>query len=333
MAILVTGGAGYIGSHAVAELLARGEDVVVLDNLRTGHREAVLTPCLHVGDIADDSLLDRIFHAHDVEAVMHFAALSVVGESVCDPLAYYDNNVAGTACLLAAMKRHGVSLLVFSSTAAVYGSPTRVPLHEDDATLPTNPYGDTKLAIERMLAWCERAHGLRSVSLRYFNAAGAHPIHDIGEDHAPETHLVPLVLQTALGQRERITIFGDDYDTPDGTCVRDYIHVIDLADAHWRALQRLRQGASARVYNLGNGRGFSVREVVACARAVTGAAIDVMNGPRRAGDPPMLVASSERARNELGWEPQHGQLEDIVASAWRWHRAHPRGFSASVALR
>jgi UDP-glucose 4-epimerase len=327
MAVLVTGGAGYIGSHTVAELLARGEEVLVLDNLQKGHRPAVLAPTFYEGDIRDAALLNSIFQTHAVEAVIHFAADSLVGESVTDPLAYYDNNVVTAQRLLSAMKLHGVRNIVFSSTAAVYGEPEQVPIRETDATAPTSPYGETKLAIERMLRWCEGAYGIRSICLRYFNAAGAHPSGAIGEDHTPESHLIPIVLQVALGQRDAVSIFGDDYPTVDGTCVRDYVHVMDLANAHWLALQRLRQTGVSGIYNLGNGQGFSVRDVIEQARAVTGHPIPVQVTPRRPGDPAVLIASSERAKQELGWQPQHAALATIIASAWRWHRDHPRGYA------
>ncbi|PWK06593.1 UDP-glucose 4-epimerase GalE [Tumebacillus permanentifrigoris] len=327
MAVLVTGGAGYIGSHTVAELLAHGEEVVVLDNLQKGHRPAVRAPIFYEGDIRDQELLDRIFDKHAIEAVIHFAADSLVGESVTDPLAYYDNNVVTAQRLLSAMKRHGVPNIVFSSTAAVYGEPEQVPICETDATAPTSPYGETKLAIEKMLRWCEGAYGIRSICLRYFNAAGAHPDGQIGEDHTPESHLIPIVLQVALEQRDAVSIFGDDYPTVDGTCVRDYVHVMDLANAHWLALQRLRKTKQSGIYNLGNGLGFSVRDVIEQARAVTGHPIPAMVVPRRPGDPAVLIASSQRAGQELGWQPQYDSLETIIASAWNWHLHHPRGYA------
>ncbi|CCQ92352.1 UDP-glucose 4-epimerase [[Clostridium] ultunense Esp] len=270
MAILVTGGAGYIGSHTVVELLSHGEEVIVLDNLRTGHRESVLGGELIEGDIRDGDLLDRLFRTHEVEAVIHFAAHSLVGESVGKPLDYYENNLLGSHSLLSAMVRHGVKKIVFSSTAATYGEPKRIPIQEEDDTLPTNPYGETKLAMERMFRWCDGAYGVKSISLRYFNAAGAHPEAKIGEDHVPETHLIPLILQVPLGKRESIHIFGNDYPTPDGTPIRDYIHVMDLAVAHYLALEKLRKEEKSGVYNLGNGRGFSVKEVIETARRVTG---------------------------------------------------------------
>ena len=326
MAVLITGGAGYIGSHTVAEFLAHGEEVVVLDNLRQGHRAAVADSVFYEGDIRDQSLLHQIFTNHDIEAVIHFAANSLVGESVEKPLQYYENNVVGTHALVKAMLEHGVKKIVFSSTAAVYGEPQHIPIREDDPTVPANPYGETKLAIERMLRWCDQAYGLKSVSLRYFNAAGAHPEGKIGEDHHPETHLIPIILQVALGQREVIKIFGDDYNTPDGTCIRDYIHVMDLANAHWLALEYLRQGGASTAYNLGNGTGFSVKEVIEAARRVTGHPIPTETASRRAGDPAVLVASSERIHRELGWKPKYQDLDGMIETAWKWHQVHPQGY-------
>lgn len=326
MAILVTGGAGYIGSHTVAELLAYGEEVVVLDNLQTGHSQAVLGNHFYQGDIQDGSLLQQIFTGHPIEAVIHFAASSLVGESVIDPLRYYENNVVTATRLLHAMNRSGVKKIVFSSTAATYGKPQCVPIHESDPTVPTNPYGETKLAIEKMLKWCEQAYGITSVSLRYFNAAGAHPNGVIGEDHTPESHLIPIVLQVALGQREFISIFGDDYPTPDGTCIRDYIHVMDLANAHYLALQRLRTHNRSGIYNLGNGTGFSVKQVIEKAREITNHPIPAQVMSRRDGDPAELIASSEKAKAEMSWIPQYEDLGVIIQSAWDWHRKHPTGY-------
>jgi len=328
MAVLVTGGAGYIGSHTVAALLERGEQVVVVDSLATGHRDAVLGGKLYVGDIRDADFLKRVFTENEIADVIHFAANSLVGESMKDPGKYYHNNVYGTLCLLEAMKAHDVRRIVFSSTAAVYGEPERVPILEEDRTAPSSVYGDTKLAMERMIRWFDSAHGIRSVSLRYFNAAGAKGDGSIGEDHRPESHLIPLILQVPLGKREYISVFGDDYDTPDGTCIRDYIHVDDLADAHVLALERLRRGGESSVYNLGNGKGFSVREVIETARRVTGHPIPARTEARRPGDPAVLVASSEKAKRELGWEPRRTALEDIIASAWTWHRSRPDGYSS-----
>ncbi|REK65194.1 MAG: UDP-glucose 4-epimerase GalE [Brevibacillus sp.] len=328
MAILVTGGTGYIGSHTVAELLAHGEEVVVVDNLRTGHERAVLGGTLYRGDIRDRRFLDEVFRAHEIEAVIHFAAKSLVGESVRDPLGYYDNNVIGTHTLVSAMLEHGVRKVVFSSTAAVYGEPERIPIREEDPTVPTNPYGETKLAMEKMFRWCDQAYGLKSISLRYFNAAGAHPDALIGEDHEPESHLIPLVLQVALGRREQIEMFGDDYPTEDGTCIRDYVHVMDLANAHRLALNYLRTHNRSDVFNLGNGTGFSVKQVIDTARKVTGHPIPAKVSPRRAGDPAVLVASADKAKRLLNWQPRCPELETIIASAWNWHRRHPRGYAS-----
>lgn len=326
MTVLVTGGAGYIGSHTVAELLSRGEEVVVLDNLQKGHCQAVLAKTFYEGDIRDPEMLDRIFMKHNIEAVIHFAADSLVGESVQEPLKYYDNNVITAQRLLTKMNQYGVRKIVFSSTAATYGEPKSIPIKESDPTEPTNPYGETKLAIEKMLKWCAHAYGIQAVALRYFNAAGAHPDGYIGEDHHPESHLIPIILQVALGQREFISIYGEDYPTKDGTCIRDYIHVMDLANAHWLALEKLRKTNESAVYNLGNGEGFSVKEVIQKAREITGQAIPERVGPRRAGDPAVLIASSEKAQQELGWKPQFNSLEQILRDAWNWHHNHPKGF-------
>jgi UDP-glucose 4-epimerase len=324
--ILVCGGAGYIGSHAVYRLLEKGERVVVVDNLQTGHREAVHPDAVFCqGDIRDREFLREVFRQHDIEAVIHFAANSLVGESMEEPLKYYDNNVYGTQVLLEVMREFGVKQIVFSSTAAVYGEPKQIPIVETDPTEPTNAYGETKLAMEKMMKWADRAYGIRSISLRYFNVAGAYGT-TIGEDHNPETHLIPLILKVPLGQREEIYIFGDDYDTPDGTCIRDYIHVLDLVDAHVLALEKLRSGADSDVYNLGNGNGFSVKEVIEAARQVTGHPIPARVMARRPGDPAKLVASSEKAKRELGWEPKYPSITDIVASAWEWHQARPNGY-------
>ncbi|SFU51778.1 UDP-glucose 4-epimerase GalE [Alicyclobacillus macrosporangiidus] len=331
MTVLVTGGAGYIGMHTVAELVAHGEPVVVVDDLSTGHWPAGLFDVpFYSLDIQDGEAVGTVMARHGVDAVVHFAAKSLVGESVRDPLLYYERNVAATAQLLRAMVRQGVRRMVFSSTAAVYGHPGRVPIQEDDPKQPVNPYGETKLAIERMLRWGGDAYGISAISLRYFNAAGAHPELPIGEDHRPETHLIPILMQVALGQREAVTIFGSDYDTPDGTCVRDYIHVMDLASAHRLALERLRRvDAGVEVYNLGTGSGHSVLEVVRVARSVTGHPIPVAFGPRRAGDPAVLVASPARAQAVLGWRPRYTGMEDMVSTAWRWHKSHPEGFGTA----
>ena len=327
MAILVLGGAGYIGSHTVYELIEAGRDVVVADNLQTGFREAVHPKARFYNiDIRKRSEVDALFEKESIEGVIHFAACSQVGESMTLPLKYYDNNLSGTTVLLQSMVAHGVDKIVFSSTAATYGEPEQVPIRESDRTEPTNCYGETKLAMEKMMRWTGRAHGLRYVALRYFNACGAHPSGVIGEAHDPETHLIPLILQVPNGKREKISIFGEDYPTKDGTCVRDYIHVMDLAQAHVLALDYLMRGGESDVFNLGNGVGFTVKEVIDVARKVTGHAIPAEVCPRRAGDPAQLVASSEKAKTVLGWKPQYADLETIVASAWNWHKSHPRGF-------
>ena len=327
MAILVCGGAGYIGSHAVHALVEKGEQVAIVDNLQTGHRGA-LNPAakFYEGDIRDASVLDKIFTENKIEAVIHFAANSLVGESMEKPLLYFNNNVYGMQVLLEGMVRHGVDKIVFSSTAATYGEPKRVPIHEDDETCPTNTYGETKLTMEKMMKWVSRANGVRYVSLRYFNAAGALPDGSIGEDHKTETHLIPLILQVPTGRRDHITVFGDDYPTPDGTCLRDYIHVVDLADAHVLALEYLRKGGASDIFNLGNGQGFSVKEMIAAAEKATGRSIKVEIGARRAGDPAQLIASSEKARTVLGWKPQFTDVEQVIGTAWKWHESHPHGY-------
>lgn len=325
--ILVLGGAGYIGSHMVYELIDAGERVVVIDNLQTGFREAVHPKAVfYEGDIRDRAFVDSVFEKEDIEGAIHFAAVSQVGESMKDPLKYYSNNLCGTEVLLESMVAHGVDKIVFSSTAATYGEPESIPILETDRTLPTNCYGETKLSMEKMFHWTSQAHGLRFVSLRYFNACGAHPNGKIGEAHDPETHLIPLILQVPNGQREYISIFGNDYDTEDGTCVRDYIHVNDLVQAHILALDYLRRGGENNIFNLGNGVGFSVREVVETARRVTGHAIPEREEARRAGDPSTLIASSEKAKKVLGWKPQFGDLNTIIKTAWNWHRTHPHGY-------
>jgi UDP-glucose 4-epimerase len=329
MSVLVTGGAGYIGSHMVVELLEQNEDVVVADNLSKGHRTAVLGGRFYEGDLRDDSFLDKVFMENDIESVIHFAADSLVGESVSNPLKYYNNNVASTLRLITKMKECGVKRIIFSSTAAVYGEPENIPILETDRTMPKNPYGETKLTVENALKWADNAYGIKYVSLRYFNAAGAHKSGKIGEDHDPETHLVPIVLQAALGKREEVVIFGTDYDTRDGTCIRDYIHVTDLARAHILALKRLRSGGDSAVYNLGNGKGFSVKEVIESAERVIGRRIKCVEGGRREGDPAVLVASSDKIIAELGWSPEYSELDGIIDSAWKWHSAHPKGYGDS----
>ena len=323
---LVVGGAGYIGSHVVKELIAAGHEVIVLDDLSKGHREAVAAGAFLEGDLGDHVLLDRIFSEQRIDCVMHFAAYSLVGESVEDPLAYYDNNTGKTARLLTAMKVHGVLRFILSSTAAVYGEPEQIPISENASLDPTNPYGKSKLFIEKILEDCDRAYGLKFTALRYFNAAGADESGEIGEDHELETHLIPLVLEVALGKRTHIDIYGTDWGTRDGTCVRDYVHVTDLGDAHILAAQRLMDGGSSAVYNLGCEKGYSVKEIVEVARKVTGHPIPVREAGRRPGDPERLVASSEKIKSELGWKPRFDDPEKIVATAWNWHRNHPGGF-------
>ncbi len=328
MTVLVLGGAGYIGSHTVYALIERGEDVVIIDNLETGHIEAVHPKArFYKGDIRDRAFVDSVLDKEKIDAVIHFAANSLVGESMTNPLKYYDNNVNGTKVLLQSMVAHGLNKIVFSSTAATYGEPERVPILETDRTEPTNAYGETKLSMEKMFKWTDRAHGLKYVSLRYFNACGAHVSGQIGEAHAPETHLIPLILQVPLGQREAISIYGDDYPTEDGTCIRDYIHVTDLAQAHILAVEYLMKGNDSNIFNLGNGIGFTVKEVIETARKVTGHPIPATTTPRRAGDPAQLIASSEKAKTVLGWNPQHADLEEIIATAWKWHSTHPNGYA------
>ncbi|MBF2019670.1 MAG: UDP-glucose 4-epimerase GalE [Hydrococcus sp. C42_A2020_068] len=320
--ILVTGGAGYIGSHAVQSLQAAGYEVVILDNLIYGHRDLVdnvLGAKLIVGDIGDRALLDRLFSTHSIAAVMHFAAYAYVGESVSSPAKYYRNNVVGTLTLLEAMVAASVKKIVFSSTCATYGIPKSVPIPEDHPQHPINPYGISKLTVEHILADFNRAYGLQSVIFRYFNAAGADPTGRLGEDHTPETHLIPLVLQAALGKRESISIFGTDYPTSDGTCIRDYIHVVDLAQAHVLGLEHLLDGGDSETFNLGNGSGFSVKEVIETAKQITGRPIKAIECPRRPGDPPVLVGSSDKARKILGWQPQYSDLKDMILHAWNWH--------------
>lgn len=324
MKVLVLGGAGYIGSHTVYDLVDHGYDVVVVDNLQTGHEWAVHPKAkFYKGDIREEAFLNSVFEAEpDIDALIHFAACSLVGESMVDPLKYYNNNLHGTEVLLKAMVAAGVKNIVFSSTAATYGEPENIPILETDRTLPTNTYGETKLSMEKMFHWVSVAHGIRFVSLRYFNACGDHPTADIGEAHDPETHLIPIILQVANGMREKIMMFGDDYNTPDGFCVRDYIHVMDLAQAHRLAVEYLLAGNDSNVFNLGNGVGFSVKEVVECARKVTGHPIPAEVAPRRAGDPGTLVASSDKARDVLGWDPQYADLTTIIETAWKWHQVY-----------
>ncbi|EKN62753.1 UDP-glucose 4-epimerase GalE [Schinkia azotoformans] len=328
MSILVIGGAGYIGSHAVKHFLDKNEDVIVVDNLQSGHRAAVDVKHCYEIDIRDEEALGKVFKTHNIEAVIHFAANSLVGESMEKPYEYYHNNIYGMMCLLGIMKQNNVNKIVFSSTAATYGEPKNIPILEKDETNPTNTYGETKLGMEKMMKWFDQAYGTKYVSLRYFNAAGAHESGIIGEDHDPETHLIPLILQVPLGQREKIYMFGDDYPTEDGTCIRDYIHVMDLASAHYQSLEYLRKGNPSEIFNLGNGNGYSVKEVIDVARKVTNHPIPAEVKERRAGDPAILIASSEKAKRILGWRPQFDSLEKIITDAWTWHKNNPEGYSS-----
>lgn len=331
MAVLVVGGAGYIGSHAVYQLIDAGQEVVVIDHLKSGHREAVHPEArFYEGDIRDRAFLDTVFGTEVIDQVVHFAAFSLVGESMEHPLAYFDNNVYGTQVLLEAMMAHDVKQIVFSSTAATYGEQEQMPILETAVTNPTNAYGETKLMMEKMMRWCETAYGLNYVALRYFNVSGARSTGEIGEDHTPETHLVPLVLEVANNQRPVISIYGDDYATEDGTCVRDYIHVEDLIDAHVLALDYLKQGKPSDVFNLGSSRGFSVREIIEAARRVTGHAIPEQVVARRAGDPSTLIAGSDKAKTVLGWNPSRTDIETIIQDAWRWHEQRPQGYKTPV---
>ncbi len=326
MNVLVTGGAGYIGSHAVRLLMEAGHDVWIYDNLSYGHRQAVPDGRLIEGQLLDRPRLVEVLSAHNIEAVMHFAAFAQVGESVADPAKYYQNNVVASLNLLEAMRETDVHRIVFSSTTATYGVPERIPITEDEPQRPINPYGFCKLVIEQALADYSSAYGLAYAALRYFNAAGASPSGDIGEDHDPETHLIPIVLQVALGQRDEITLFGDDYPTQDGTCIRDYVHVDDLGDAHVRALDHLEPGHGLKL-NLGTGRGHSVREVIDACRRVTGHAIPERIGARRAGDPPELIANASLASRVLNWQPKYVDVESIIRTAWAWHSSHPHGYA------
>ena len=327
MTILVLGGAGYIGSHTAYELIDKGEDVVIADNLQTGYQEAVHPKArFYKGDIRDKAFLDNLFKNEKIDAVIHFAANSLVGESMTKPLKYYDNNLYGTMVLLQSMVENSIDKIVFSYTDATYGEPENIPILESDKTEPTNTYGETKLSMEKMFKWVSKAHNLRYVSLRYFNACGAHISGEIGEAHNPESHLIPIILQVPNGKRESVSIFGDAYPTKDGTCIRDYIHVTDLAQAHILAVEYLRKGNPSNIFNLGNGIGFSVKEVIDTARKVTNHPIPAVISPRRAGDPAQLIASSEKAKSILGWRPEHADLEEIIATAWKWHKNHPDGF-------
>ncbi|UUV99062.1 UDP-glucose 4-epimerase GalE [Vagococcus luciliae] len=325
--VLVLGGAGYIGSHAVKRLLDSGKEVIVVDNLLTGHKEAVdERATFYEGDIRDKDFLTEVFKKEDISQVVHFAASSLVGESVENPLKYFNNNVYGMQTLLEVMNEFDVKEIVFSSTAATYGEPDVTPITEDTLTNPTNPYGESKLMMEKMMKWCDNAYGIKYVSLRYFNVAGAMLDASIGEDHTPETHLLPIILQVALNQREKLMIFGDDYPTPDGTCIRDYVHVVDLVDAHILALNYLSKHDESQIINLGSSNGFSVKELLTEAINVTGKDIPSEIAPRRAGDPSMLVASNEKAKTILGWNPQYTDVETIISSAWQWHQSHPHGY-------
>lgn len=327
MKILVVGGAGYIGSHAVKQLIENGDEVIVIDNLETGHRESIPpnVPFYQV-DIRNKEALKAVLEKENVDGVIHFAANSLVGESMTNPLKYYNNNVTGTETLLEVLIETGVKNIVFSSTAATYGEVTEMPILESTPTSPTNTYGETKLAIEKMLKWTHAAHDLNYVCLRYFNVAGADASGTIGEAHTTETHLIPLILQVPLGQRPHITVFGTDYPTKDGTCIRDYIHITDLVNAHILALRYLMAGGESNIFNLGSNTGYSVLEMIEAARAVTGHPIPMEIGERRAGDPALLIASSEKAKKVLGWEPQCTDIKYIIASAWKWHQGHPNGY-------
>ena len=327
MSIVVLGGAGYIGSHAVYQLMDEGYDTVVVDNLQTGHKEALHPKAkFYQGDIREKDFLREVFEKENVDAVIHFAAYSLVGESMEKPLEYFRNNVFGTQVLLEVMNEFNVKHIVFSSTAATYGEQEQMPITEEMPTNPTNAYGETKLTMEKLMKWCDTAYGIKYVSLRYFNVAGARPTGEIGEDHHPETHLIPVVLQVAQGQRESISIFGEDYPTEDGTCIRDYIHVVDLIDAHILALKYLQNGGESNIFNLGSSQGFSVKEIVEAARTVTGHELPAKIAPKRAGDPSTLIASSEKARHILNWKPKRTSIQTIIEDAWNWHQAHPDGY-------
>lgn len=327
MSILVLGGAGYIGSHAVDQLINQGYKVVVIDNLLTGHRQAIHEEAVfYEGDIRDKAFMESVFEKETIEGVMHFAASSLVGESVEKPLKYFNNNVYGMEILLEVMEQFGVKNIVFSSTAATYGEPEETPIRETTPTNPKNPYGESKLMMEKMMKWCDNAYGMRYVALRYFNVAGAKSDSSIGEDHNPETHLVPIILQVALGQRAQLGIYGDDYDTPDGTCIRDYVQVEDLIAAHILALEYLKAGNQSNVFNLGSNNGYSVKEMLEAAREVTGKEIPAKVEPRRAGDPSTLVAASDKAKEVLGWKPKYTDVKDIIKTAWDWHVSHPNGY-------
>ena len=329
MSVLVLGGAGYIGSHTVDRLVEAGKDVVVVDSLVTGHLAAVRKEAkFYQGDLADQDFMRKVFTENpDIDAVIHFAAFSLVAESMKDPLKYFDNNTAGMVKLLEVMNEFDIKYIVFSSTAATYGIPEKMPIYEDDPQLPINPYGESKLMMEKIMRWADEAYGIKFVALRYFNVAGAKPDGSIGEDHHPETHLLPIVLQVAMGEREKLQIFGDDYNTPDGTNVRDYVHPFDLADAHILAVDYLRNGNESSAFNLGSSTGFSNLEIVKAAREVTGKEIPAEIAARRGGDPDTLIAASEKARKVLGWKPEFDDIHKIIETAWKWHTTHPQGYN------
>ncbi|MGM0219778.1 UDP-glucose 4-epimerase GalE [Enterococcus sp. AZ126] len=327
MSILVLGGAGYIGSHAVDQLINSDYEVVVVDNLQTGHKQSIHEKAtFYKGDIRDKKFMQEVFKKEKIDGVIHFAASSLVGESVEKPLSYFNNNVYGTQIILEVMEEFGVKYIVFSSTAATYGEPTEMPIVETMPTTPENPYGESKLMMEKMMKWCDQAYGMRYVALRYFNVAGAKLDATIGEDHDPETHLIPIILQTALGQREYLGIYGEDYETPDGTCIRDYVYIEDLIAAHIAALKYLQKGNESNIFNLGSNTGYSVKEMLEAAREVTGKEIPAKVLPRRIGDPSKLVASSEKAKMILGWQPQTTEIKQIIKTAWDWHVSHPKGY-------
>jgi UDP-glucose 4-epimerase len=327
MAILVTGGAGYIGSHTVKYLMEKNEEVIVVDNLQNGHQSAITSTKFFKVDIRDKDKLRQVFQDNDINSVIHFAANSLVGESMEKPLEYFHNNVYGTMCLLETMMEYNVKNIIFSSTAATYGEPTKIPITESYETNPTNAYGESKLMIEKLMKWFDYSYGIKYVSLRYFNASGADPGGAIGEDHEPETHLIPLLLQVPLGKREKVYIFGDDYDTPDGTCIRDYIHVNDLASAHYLSYLYLKEGMNSEIFNLGYGNGYSVLEILNTCRKITGHSIPSEVKERRSGDPAVLIASSEKARRLLNWQPKYTSLERIIGDAWNWHKKNPEGYN------
>ncbi|KAF0425014.1 UDP-glucose 4-epimerase GalE [Pediococcus acidilactici] len=328
MSILVVGGAGYIGSHMVKRLIEKGQEVVVVDNLSTGHRKAVDEKArFYEGDIRNHVFLKGVFDRENIDTVVHFAAFSIVPESMEKPLKYFDNNTAGMVALLEEMRDHDVKRIIFSSTAATYGVPEKSPIEEDDRQAPINPYGESKLMMEKIIRWADQAYGIKFVALRYFNVAGAYPDGSIGEDHGPETHLTPIILQVAAGQRDQLKIFGDDYNTPDGTNVRDYVHVLDLVDAHILAIDYLKDGNDSDVFNLGSSTGFSVKQMVEAAREVTGEPIPAEIAQRRPGDPDSLIAASQKARDVLKWQPQYDDVKEIIQTAWNWKQSHPHGYA------